>query len=506
MAINNRKTGLVLSYTSTILNMVCGLLLSSVLLRALGDFEYGLYQTISAFVNYLVIFEFGTGTVMCRNLLVAQKSNDPEMKKKITATMWYITVFLSVFVLIVGFVFFVNIKNIYAKTIPADHMAYAQKLFAVLLIYLLSSFFTQTLSGTHLGNENYNIGNLINIVKVVCRTVILVVAVTQIKLSIGIAIVDASIGLLILIFSLFYVKKKYKFSFEIRYFDTGILKASLPLCFALLLQTVINQANNSVDKFIISIQMNMESVAVYSVAMYIYNVFSSLATIPISMYMPQIAKNMNNGVRGKALTETLVPSGRLVSLVGGTTLCGFIALGKPFINIIYGEQYGVAWITAVIILIPMFINMTGGSIINVLDILNKRQIRSYILIANTVLNILLTVWFIRYWGIVGAAIATAVSLLLGQILLLNIYYYKALSVNAWTLYRKAYHGILPAELLAMLAGGGTALLIPNKYLSFLCGGIVFVLVELVCLLWFGLNQSEREQVNRILIKLKIKKK
>ena len=68
MKLSDRKLGIALSYANTILNMVVGIFLSSYLLRILGNTEYGIYQTITSFVNYLVLLEFGTGTVITRNL------------------------------------------------------------------------------------------------------------------------------------------------------------------------------------------------------------------------------------------------------------------------------------------------------------------------------------------------------------------------------------------------------------------------------------------------------
>ena len=64
----SRKWGIIVSYINTALTMVTGLYLSSFLLRVLGDTEYGVYQTVASFANYLVLLEFGTGSVITRNL------------------------------------------------------------------------------------------------------------------------------------------------------------------------------------------------------------------------------------------------------------------------------------------------------------------------------------------------------------------------------------------------------------------------------------------------------
>ena len=66
--LNTRSSGITLSYVYNILNMICGVFLSSFLIKSLGGTEYGIYQTISSFANYLVLLEFGVGTVMTRNI------------------------------------------------------------------------------------------------------------------------------------------------------------------------------------------------------------------------------------------------------------------------------------------------------------------------------------------------------------------------------------------------------------------------------------------------------
>ena len=76
-----RNVGILFSYVSVIVTMISGLVLSSFLLKTLGNTEYGLYQTISSFANYLVLFEFGTGTVMTRNISLCMSSSDDLNRK-----------------------------------------------------------------------------------------------------------------------------------------------------------------------------------------------------------------------------------------------------------------------------------------------------------------------------------------------------------------------------------------------------------------------------------------
>ena len=112
----NRSWGIALSYLNTGLSMVCGLFLSSFLVKMLGDTEYGLYQMVTSFASYLVLLEFGTGTAMTRNISKcrAQNGDKREIQKNIS-TIWTISFLLAAVILVASIIFFCQIGNIYVK-------------------------------------------------------------------------------------------------------------------------------------------------------------------------------------------------------------------------------------------------------------------------------------------------------------------------------------------------------------------------------------------------------
>ena len=249
--------------------------------------------------------------------------------------------------------------------------------------------------------------------------------------------------------------------------------------------------------------MSLESVAIYSVAQYIYSVFSSISTVPISMYMPQIAKDMTGaGLQGKELTESLVQPCRLVVILSGMIMFGFIAVGRQFLTILYGEQYLPAWQYALIIIIPMFVNMTNGILINVLDILKKRMVRSYILLGTTILNILLTIYLIDRIGIIGAVIATAISVIIGQDLIMNVYYSRKIGIRILSLFRSAYKGLIIVEMLSCGVSAYISNQIKDNVVSLFIGGFAFLVLCIVGFFWFGFNDYEKELGNSFLRRLR----
>ena len=56
---NQRKSGVVLSYVSIILNTLIQLLYTPLLIRMLGQSEYGLYSLVSSIIGYLTVLDLG---------------------------------------------------------------------------------------------------------------------------------------------------------------------------------------------------------------------------------------------------------------------------------------------------------------------------------------------------------------------------------------------------------------------------------------------------------------
>ena len=500
-----RSIGIFLQYLNTALSMACGLFLSAFLVRVLGDTEYGLYQTICSFVNYLVLLEFGTGTVIARNIAASRAENDKEKIQKNVSTIWAITCILVVVILIVSMIFYRFLGTIYSKTLTVEQIQYGRKIFLTVLGFLIASFYTNTLNGVLLGFERYELQPIVTTIRLITRTVFLVIAVLVFRKSIVIACVDLIIATAVDVFLIVYCHRNFEIKFHFKEFDWCVFKNSLPLATAIFIQVLINQANNSVDKFVIGVKLGPEEVTVYSVGLFVYGVFSSMTTIPISMYAPQVVKTITCGHSPDEVSRQLVQPSRLIVLIGGTVLFGFFAVGRQFVTIVYGVSYVLAWEVALIIMTPMLINMSNGILVNILNATNKRLARSGILLITTIANIVLTVLWIDKYGVLGACVATAVCTILGQILLMDLYYNKALHINIILFKLNTFRGIALYQIIA----GGIAFFIgryiTNVIVSFFVGGFAYVSLFSGLFWLFGASSDEKGIVIRLFHRVRHRK-
>ena len=61
---NQRKSGAVLSYFSIIASTLVQLLYTPLLIRMLGQSEYGLYSLVASVIGYLTVLDLGFGNAI----------------------------------------------------------------------------------------------------------------------------------------------------------------------------------------------------------------------------------------------------------------------------------------------------------------------------------------------------------------------------------------------------------------------------------------------------------
>ena len=495
---SSRNFGILLAYASSVVNMICGLFLSVFLLRVLGDTEYGIYQTAMSFSGLLIVLEFGTGTVMARNISLCRDSNNKALIDANVATIWVVANCLVLLIIAASAVLFFTVDSIYSNSLASSQILQVKAIFILATVQLVMSFYVSTLNGVALGFERYAYSSKVNIIRALSRTLLISAVVMAWDKAIAIAAVDVLVNTFLAIVSYGVCRKGIGVRFSPRLFDSNLFKLSLPLCLALFLQSIINQINGNADKVLIGAMMSPEAVALYSISLYVFGVFSSLSATPIGMYIPRIAKAIGIGAAPASLMSEYISAARLVSFVGGNILFGFAAFGRQFIAIVYGVQYVDAWIFATILMAAMYPNVITGVLVNVLDALNKRMVRSLLLTASAIANVILTVIFIGFWGMAGAAAATALCALITQGLIMGLYYHKVIKVDVLALYKESLVGTLPFQIVAFALVFAIGPLMGVSVFSLLICAVVYCLISVGGTFLFG--KGIRDDVRSIMRK------
>lgn len=503
--LKNRKIGVTISYLYFVLNTVLGTFVSGFVVQTVGKTNYGVYQTMAAFAAYLILLEFGTGTIMARNISLCKKNgtDNKELKSNLS-TIWSLSLFLSALIAVFSVVFYLLIDQIYSEALTVKQIEFGKKIFICVSINLIATFLTQTLNGVILGHEYYAFEKSLSCIRLVFRTVLVVILLTVSPNVMFVVLVDLFISLAVFLMTLFFYIFEIHLIPQVRYFSRSIFKSIFPLCLTMLMQTIATTLNGNVDKFLIGIMLTPEHVTVYSISMTLFSIFSSVATIPVSMYMPKIAASMRDGISRKDLTESLIAPCRLNMIITGALTFGIVSVGQQFIQIVYGIQYKESWLYAILVIVPMFIAMSNAILVNVLDVLRKRHYKTFVTMFSVTINLVLTIFGIKYIGLAGAAAATGISTLI-EFIVMNVIYAKKIEINVGRFFAKSAKGILLPLLIALIISFPVRYVFKRIYIQFLIGGVLFCAVFAFLFLAFGTNEFEKDKIKSIKLKIKNKK-
>ena len=137
--------------------------------------------------------------------------------------------------------------------------------------------------------------------------------------------------------------------------------------------------------------------------------------------------------------------------------------------------------------------------------LNKYRFRTMSMFVMSFINIILSIILAKKYGPVGCAIGTALSLIIVNVILMNIYYCKEINLNIkkfwFEIFKMTVPNIIPIIIILILM----KLININGLLSILIFGSIYTIIYCITSYYLSMNNYERNIVNKVLIKFHLKK-
>lgn len=242
-----------------------------------------------------------------------------------------------------------------------------------------------------------------------------------IKYGGGVALVYAGFGVVGLIVSLI-AGQFARFLLALRAQSTGFDRPRLEQVRSLfdyakftIIPSVGTEVYQWMDVLIIGLFMSHSAVGAYEIAWRIGAPVLLLSrSISVTVF-PQISAWESSGSREaieSLFSSVITPSLFLVF----PAFFGTLVLSQEILTIVFGAEYGIAWLALIVIMagkIPGGLrNLTGRSLYG----LDKPRLVTIASVFDIIANILLNVVFILQFGIVGAAVGTAVAVTIGTLI------------------------------------------------------------------------------------------
>lgn len=492
----NRRVGVILSYVLMVFEVLSTLLLTPFIIRTLGQAEYGVYKLIVVISGYLLLLDLGISNTVTRFIPKYRVLKDAESEKKflgITTIFYGIIAFLA---LAIGVVLIVVFPHFYAKGLTGDEIVLAQKLLFITILNVVVTLASAPFTNVLLAYEKFGVSKLSSIIQIIIRIGLTILCLKLGMKSIGLCLVTLFTTLLVKLFFVFYAFLALKIKLTLKRIDKKFIKGIVGYSILILVQMVATQINMGIDQILIGSMVVNSAIllAIYGLGAQVVNYFQSIGAAFTNVLMPGVVKMVETNDDKNVINHEMIRIGRFVFIVLGIIFTVFILCGKQFITLWAGKEYLDAYYV-VIILVPAYLLIYPQAIGNqILWAKNMHKEQSFIKLAIVVLNIFLTMLLIKINPLLGAAFGTLISLLLGDVVLMNVVFVKKLHISLSKLYFGILDGLLPSMLISFVIGFRINTYIPYNWLGLFIIILTMVIIYCICLMIFGFNRYEKELV------------
>ncbi|QSX05286.1 oligosaccharide flippase family protein [Sedimentibacter sp. zth1] len=496
MKVNQLKAGAALSYISMGLGYLVSIIYTPIMLRLLGQSEYGLYNLVASVVAYLGVLNFGFGSAYMR--YYSRYKAQEEREKIATLNGMFLIIFsvIGFVAVIAGTILALNTELIFGSELTSFELSRAKILMMILVINLAISFPNIVFTSHITANEKFVFQKIVQMIKAVINPFVILPVLIMGYGSVGMVVVTTILNIFIEIINLTYCIRKLKMRFSFRNFDFKLMREMTVFSSFIFINLLIDQINWNVDKFILGRFHGTVTVAVYGLAAQLNTYYLSIASTISSVFIPRVHRLVASSDDNDDLTKLFTRIGRVQFIILSLISTGLVFFGRPFINMWAGNNYDGSYTIVLLLIIPVTIPLIQNIGIEIQRAKNMHQFRSWVYFFIALANLGITIPLAKMYGGVGAAIGTAASLIIGNGLIMNWYNHVKVGLDMKYFWKQIL-SFIPALIAPIMSG-----ILINKIFNlyslfyFLGFGIIYVVIFFISMWFFGMNQYEKDLIGK----------
>ncbi len=426
---NQRKAGALLSYINLGITLAIGLLYTPILLKLLGDSEYGVYSVANSAIAFLAILDLGFNQTMIRYISRYKALGDEEGQRRLHGMFLLLYSGIAVVALIAGVILFFHLEWIFQKGFTPVETEHLKVIFIILLINLVVSFPLGIYSSIISANEGFFFLKIIAIISSVLTHGVILIVLFMGCQAISMAVVTTVISITLKVFTAYYGTSKYQIKFLFTGFDREVMREIFLFAFFIFLNIVIDQLYANTDKFILGALCSSAAVTTYTLGVQFYSYFEQFSTSISGVLLPRITQLITVNEDLTEVSALFIRIGRIQFIMLGFLMSGFVVFGRQFIGLWLGKEQLSAYPIALVVILPALIPLSQNLGISILRAMNMHRFRSIIYFFIALVNVALSIPLALAYGGLGAAGATGFATCMGQILTMNWFYYKKIGLD-----------------------------------------------------------------------------
>lgn len=502
MKFNQLKAGAALNYAIIILNAAIGLLYTPYMLHKLGQSEYGLYSLVSSVIAYLTLMDFGFGNAAVRYTAKYRAEGKKNELDYLYGMLFIFYCIISILVFIGGFALYLNTESMFGDSMSQDEIERAKIMMLILTFNMSFTFIFHIFGSIITAFEKFVFQKSVQIIRLFLNTLTMILLLHFGYKAIAMVVALTVFNVVTLLINLFYCKSKLDVKIKFGHFDKQLATEIAIYAFWIFLNAIMDKIYWSTGQFILGINSGTIAVSVFAVAINFEHMYMNFSTAICGVFLPKVTAMVAQNKSNEELSNLFIKTGRIQFIVMAFILTGFWVLGSQFIRIWAGEEYSVSYYIAFMFFAALFIPLIQNMGITILQARNQMKFRCILYIIIALISLVGQIVLSQKYGALGCAISISAALIIGQGIVMNIYYQKKQGLNIRKFWKEIFKMSISPCLVSIVAFIAFKQVEIQSYMSFCLYAAIFSAVYIPCFWFFSMNDYERnlikEPVKKIL--------
>lgn len=485
--------GSVLGGTGFVLHMFISLFMTPFMIACFGDHIYGLWMLVASLSGFYGILDLGLSTAVQRYMARSVGIGDTDEVNSIFNTSLAVFNVIGFFAMIFAGVM-AWLAPAFVKT-PTDIPIF--RLIIILCsVNIVISFPMRAFWGILSSNLRYDISIYLETANLVVKTILIVVF---LKFGFGVVAV-AAINLIVdMVWNAANVFYALRIASYIRisrkYIEFKKLKTFLGYSIYVLISRIADNIRFNIDNYVISAFVGLSAVTVYSIGtrliVYAGRFLAKLIGLMTPVFSQYEGQGNFDAIREKFFFVFKI--GTYIAVFLGGIL---IMLARPFIERWVGVGYEESCVIVRILVVPSVLGMMMSASNQMLYGISKHKFLTWVNCVEALVNLTLSLIFVRFWGIRGVALGTAIPAIIVRMFIQPVYTARVLKVSAYSLYAKMFLALFRSALVLAVVYVLTQKIIAVSFIRLIAFGAIQTICYAAVMFKIGLSTSERDQLIR----------
>jgi O-antigen/teichoic acid export membrane protein len=463
------------------------------LINHLGNHYYGIWILVSVFSGYYGMMDLGLSTATQRYIAQAIGKGAESEINQIISTAIISYSFLAFMVLLLGGVGYIAIPFIF-KWKPED-INLLRGCFLVMLGGLTISFPFRSFTGLLGAALRQDISAKVDMLYVFAKTVGTILVVLKGYSILYIAYVTAIVDVLYYVFIVYLVHQVYttlRISFKL--ISVVMVKKLFKYTFFSFINKVSDLLKFRVDNVVISMFLLISDVTIYNVAFRLFEYFNEIIVSAVGFSDPYFSRyeGAGNYTKLSMVFGYFTKISTILSVFIGVSL---LLYGKYFILCWVGNDFVSSYSILICLVIPGMLIAMQDPLRRIFFATSKHHMLAYISLIEGAVNVILSVIFVQFYGLIGVALGTAIPSVITALFIIPFYGCSIMELSLKNYWFKSV--LFPASVTTIFVICFTMLI--RAYLTPNFGIIlVWSLIQLTIFIPFCffifLNKSERNYI------------